>query len=118
LLGRVALMNLKEMKPVIITNLSSKNPNVKYTAASSFKYFGQKTLKIDSDIRELVYTLIHCISEKDIRTRAAVLRSLNSIAFNLPLAMIQHITKEEFFLPLKEALRFSQVREIDFGPFK
>lgn len=76
------------MKPLIVANLASKNPNVKYTAASSFKYFGLKTLKIDSEIRELVSTLLHCVSEKDIRTRAAVLRSLNSVAFNLPLAII------------------------------
>jgi len=76
------------MKALIIANLSSKNPNVKYTAASSFKYFGLKTLKIEADIRDLVSALVHCISEKDIRTRAAVLRSLNSIAFNIPLTII------------------------------
>ncbi|KAL4466961.1 hypothetical protein ABPG74_010558 [Tetrahymena malaccensis] len=118
IIGKVTHLNLKEMKPLILQNLSSKNQNTKYTTASSFKYFCLKTLKIDNDLRELVYALLNNITEKDIRTRTAILKSLNMISYNLPNAIIQHINKNEFFLPVREALRFTQIREIDFGPFK
>lgn len=76
------------MKPLILQNLSSKNLNTKYTTASSFKYFCLKNLKIDNDLRELIYTLLNNIGEKDIRTRTAVLKSLNMISYNLPNAII------------------------------
>lgn len=58
-------------------------------------------------MRELLYTLLKCMDEKDIRTRTAVLKSLNMIAYNISSALIQHVNKEEFFFPLKSALRFS-----------
>lgn len=95
------------MKPMLLLNLISPNIHTRNTAANSFKYFCVKGLKIENDLRELIQALLNSMSEKDIKTRTAVLKSLNMIAYNIPNALIQHVTKEEFFLPLKEALRFS-----------
>ena len=106
------------MKSLIISNLASKNANTKYTTASSFKYFCVKNIKIDNDIKDLIYALLTNMNENEIRTKTSILKSLNTIAYNIPSAIIQYISKEEFFNPLKNALRFFQVREIDFGPFK
>ena len=105
--GRVTLLKTHEMKSIILSNLQSNNQNTKFTAVSAYKYFCQKTLKLDNDTKELVSALLSCLSVTDIRIRTAVLKSLNIVAFNIPSAIIQHVNKEEFFVPLRDALRFS-----------
>jgi hypothetical protein len=69
-----------------LANLTDKNVNnnTKYTTASSFKYFCVKNVKVESEIKELTAALVANINESNIRTRTAILKSLNVIAHNIP----------------------------------
>ncbi|EGR34114.1 hypothetical protein IMG5_023380 [Ichthyophthirius multifiliis] len=124
-LGGIAFGNLEQVLPQVIQTINIGQEGqylmlnaLKYTTASSFKYFCVKNVKVENEIKELTFELLENIQDSNFRTRAAILKSLNVIAYNIPQAILPHVSKQEFFLPLQKSLKLFQVKEIDFGPFK
>lgn len=116
-LGKLCLTDLKTHSALIHANLKSDNSQVKYTTATSFKYFCTKQTPLES-ISSLVQSLIELVYDKDILVQKAALSSLNTIVYNIP--RTAHFINKEFLEALANACKFKPelIREYELGPFK
>lgn len=121
-IGKICLINIQELSKHIETNLKSNDAFTRYTTASSFKYFCVKKLDCNPDLSELIRSLIEKISDEDLNVRAAVFKSINNAAYNIPKTLIEtrKITNELFFSPMITSLRVNKalIKEVELGAFK
>eukprot|EP00331_Platyophrya_macrostoma_P030086 CAMPEP_0176438094 /NCGR_PEP_ID=MMETSP0127-20121128/19061_1 /TAXON_ID=938130 /ORGANISM="Platyophrya macrostoma, Strain WH" /LENGTH=1232 /DNA_ID=CAMNT_0017821943 /DNA_START=32 /DNA_END=3730 /DNA_ORIENTATION=+ len=116
-IGRLCLADLKENAPLILQNIKSTSPQVKYTTAAAFKYFCTKTTPLES-VNDLIPALFDLIYDKDYTVQKAALGSLNTIVYNIPRST--HFVDKAFLEALAGTCKFKPelVKEYELGPFK
>lgn len=118
-LGKLALMNPKELVPTLLSNMQSKSPFTRATVVTSLKFaIVDKPQEVDNYLHPNMSSFLNGLKDSDLNVRKSTLLSLNYAAHNKP-NLIRQVLPD--FLPLiysESKVKKELIREVDLGPFK